>query len=91
MTLTKDQRNHLLQRISVAHRVHQYPDPTPLPAKVAAAKAVVEAYDKAKNDARQARTKKLDDAVMAAREAVEFAASPEIALKAVKVLEAFKG
>lgn len=90
MALTKDQRNHLLARIAAAHLALQYPARREPPARVVAAKRVVEEYEAGEKKLRAARTEKLNKAIEAAREAVEFAVSADAALKVVKALKALR-
>ena len=90
MALTKDQRNHLLARIAAAHRELQYPAATEAPARVKAAKKIVADYENEQATRREARSKKLNNAIQEARESVEFAASADAALKVVKALEVIR-
>lgn len=88
--ITKEQRAHLLQRIQDRYAALRYQDPPEPPAKVEAARKLVQAWEADVVTARKTREAKVLRGLAAAREAVEFAASPEAALTAVRVFETLK-
>ena len=90
-TISKDQRAHLLQRVAERYSVLRNTTPAyKEPAAVTKARQLVREHDTAQGDVRAARSLRLGQAHLHAKEAIEFAATPEAALAAVKAFETLK-
>lgn len=87
--ITRDQRNHLVERVRTVNR-STYSlghDDDSEPTKIRQARALIDRYESARRRARQARSDRISEAVNAAYEAINFGTA-ERALQVVKQLEA---
>ncbi len=87
--LTKEQRNHLLSRITTrATSLRGEPRKRIMPAAVERARATVDAWEADQRAAISKRQREIHEAQTKATAAVEFPASREAAVRAVEAFEA---
>ena len=87
--MNPQQRKHLQGRLELARRNHSNRQDLPVPAAVAKAHKVIEAYEKAKWAKYDARRKRVEEASARVAEAILFG-DPTRALDALKKFESAK-